>query len=71
MADQGSTSAKPRAVEEGPGWLSTAPAGGTALHTAARQSRGAGGRGKGPFSNFQNFQGPECKTRITFKLKLK
>jgi len=37
------------AKQEGPGWLSTAPAGGVALHTAARQSRGAGGRGKGPF----------------------
>ena len=36
------------AKQEGPGWLSTAPAGGAALHTAARQSRGAGGRGKGP-----------------------
>ena len=36
------------AKQEGPGWLSMVPAGGAALHTAARQSRGAGGRGKGP-----------------------
>ena len=43
--DRGGSSAK----QEGPGWLSTAPAGGVALHTAARQSRGAGGRGKGLF----------------------
>ena len=26
---------------------------------------------KGSICNFQNFQGPKCKTRITFKLKLK
>ena len=25
----------------------------------------------GSICNFQNFQGPKCKTRITFKLKLK
>ena len=36
------------AKQEGPGWLSTASAGGAALHTVARQSRGVGGRGKGP-----------------------
>jgi len=26
---------------------------------------------KGPVCNFQKFQGPKCKTAITFKLKLK
>ena len=53
------------------GGLSTAPA---TLHSGGgreKQRKGAGGGRKGLFCNFQKFQGPEYKTRITFKLKLK
>ena len=81
---KGSSSAQPKAVEEQqldawaparcrtwPGGLSTAPA---TLHSGGgreKQRKGAGGGRKGLFCNFQKFQGPECKIRITFKLKLK
>ena len=39
--------------------------------SAAGESRGAGGRGKGPKRNFQKLQGPFCKLAITFKIELK
>ena len=47
--------------------------GGRAAHGTGgeRAERQTGEGEKGSICKFQNFQGPKCKTRITFKLKLK
>ena len=59
------------AKQEGPGWLSTAPA--AALHSGGGENRASRLEegDKGPKRNFQKFQGPVCKLAITFKVKLK
>ena len=44
--------------------------GGVAL-SAVRSRETERGRRQGPKHKFPKFQGPKCKTRITFKLKLK
>jgi len=81
---EGRSSAKEEGVEEllcdawkleGGRWRGrAAQSGGRAAwrrRSAARESRGAGGRGKGPKRNFQKLQGPFCKPAITFKIELK
>ena len=47
-------------------------AGGARHRWRERAERDRQGKGKrDPFAISKNFQGPKCKTRITFKLKLK
>ena len=61
------------AKQEVAGWPSTAGGGTTQRRRAVLKNRAGrleGGE-KGPKCNFQNFQGPNCKQEISFKLKLK